>query len=76
DADGNPLGSNAGSEFPGNDYGLVKYSGNTAHPSEVDLYNGSSQSITGAADATVGQTVTRSGSTSGVHSGEVTGLDV
>ncbi|NJA60037.1 trypsin-like serine protease [Streptomyces sp. NEAU-H3] len=76
DADGNALGSNAGSEFPGNDYGLVKYSSDVAHPSEVDLYNGSSQSITGAADATVGQTVTRSGSTTGVHSGEVTGLDV
>ncbi|MET8557781.1 S1 family peptidase [Streptomyces sp. NPDC004959] len=76
DADGNPLGSNAGSEFPGNDYGLVKYSGNTPHPSEVDLYDGTSQSISGAADATVGQAVTRSGSTSGVHSGEVTGLDV
>ncbi|MFE9249204.1 S1 family peptidase [Streptomyces sp. NPDC007088] len=75
DADGNALGSNAASEFPGNDFGLVKYSSSVSHPSEVDLYNGSSQQITGAADAQVGQTVTRSGSTTGVHDGEVTGLD-
>ncbi|MBV2356571.1 S1 family peptidase [Streptomyces sp. J2-1] len=75
DASGNPLGSNAASQFPGNDFGLVKYSSSTAHPSEVDLYNGSSQKITGAADATVGMKVTRSGSTTQVHGGTVTGLN-
>ncbi|MCA1219257.1 S1 family peptidase [Streptomyces sp. 8L] len=76
DGQGNELGSNAGSDFPGHDYGLVKYaSSDTAHPSEVDLYNGSTQKITGAGEATVGMNVTRSGSTSHVHDGSVTGLD-
>ncbi len=74
-ADGKTIGTNAASSFPGNDYGLVKYTANVAHPSEVDLYNGSAQAITGAASATVGQSVTRSGSTTQVHSGKVTGLD-
>ncbi|OON82354.1 S1 family peptidase [Streptomyces tsukubensis] len=75
DSSGNALGSNAGSEFPGNDYGLVKYSSDTDHPSEVNLYDGSAQEITGAGDATVGMKVTRSGSTTQVHDGEVTALD-
>ncbi|MFF7054289.1 S1 family peptidase [Streptomyces griseorubiginosus] len=74
-AGGKTIGTNAASSFPGNDYGLVKYTANVDHPSEVDLYNGSSQAITGAASATVGQSVTRSGSTTQVHSGKVTGLD-
>ncbi|MER6117469.1 S1 family peptidase [Streptomyces sp. NPDC001743] len=76
DSQGGPeIGANAGSSFPGNDYGLVKYTSDTAHPSEVDLYNGSVQPITKAGEATVGMTVTRSGSTTQVHDGEVTGLD-
>ncbi|WP_327238769.1 S1 family peptidase [Streptomyces sp. NBC_01317] len=75
DAQGTPIGANAGSSFPDNDYGLVKYAAGIAHPSEVDLYNGSAQAITGAGAATVGQQVTRSGSTTQVHSGQVTGLD-
>ncbi|GAA3757047.1 S1 family peptidase [Streptomyces tremellae] len=76
DGQGNELGSNAGSEFPGHDYGLVKYaSPDTPHPSEVDLYDGSTQKITGAGDATVGMEVSRSGSTTHVHDGTVTGLD-
>ncbi|WP_078852096.1 S1 family peptidase [Streptomyces sp. NRRL B-3229] len=74
-AGGQTIGTNAASSFPGNDYGLVKYTANVDHPSEVDLYNGSAQAITGAASATVGQSVTRSGSTTQVHSGKVTGLD-
>ncbi|MFD5032531.1 S1 family peptidase [Streptomyces sp. NPDC058220] len=72
---GGEIGANEGSSFPGNDYGLVKYTADVAHPSEVDLYDGSTQAITGAGDATVGQTVTRSGSTTQVHDGQVTGLN-
>ncbi|MET7521158.1 S1 family peptidase [Streptomyces sp900116325] len=72
---GAEIGTNAGSEFPGNDFGLVKYTSDTPHPSEVDLYNGSTQPITQAGEATVGMTVTRSGSTTQVHDGQVTGLD-
>ena len=75
DSSGNEIGQNEQSSFPDNDYGLVKYTADVDHPSEVDLYNGSTQKITGAASATVGQSVTRSGSTTQVHSGKVTGLD-
>ncbi|GHH49286.1 S1 family peptidase [Streptomyces candidus] len=69
------IGTTVDSNFPGGDYGLVKYTGDTPHPSEVNLYNGSTQVISRAGDATVGQKVTRSGSTTQVHDGEVTGLD-
>ncbi len=75
DSDGNELGTNDVSSFPDNDYGLVKYTGDVEHPSEVNLYNGSSQAIAGASEATVGMEVTRSGSTTQVHDGTVTGLD-
>ncbi|MFI1420520.1 S1 family peptidase [Streptomyces sp. NPDC020731] len=75
DSSGNVIGENADSSFPGDDYGLVKYTTDVAHPSEVNLYDGSAQAISGAAEATVGMQVTRSGSTTQVHSGTVTGLD-
>ncbi|MFJ8791635.1 S1 family peptidase [Streptomyces sp. NPDC102462] len=75
DSSGTVIGQNEQSSFPGNDYGLVKYTADVDHPSEVDLYDGSAQQITGAAEATVGMSVTRSGSTTQVHSGTVTGLN-
>ncbi|KQX77498.1 streptogrisin [Streptomyces sp. Root1310] len=75
DSSGTRIGANEVSSFPDNDYGLVKYTAEVDHPSEVDLYDGSAQQITGAAEATVGMKVTRSGSTTQVHSGTVTGLD-
>ncbi|MFE5371755.1 S1 family peptidase [Streptomyces mirabilis] len=75
DSSGKEIGTNEQSSFPGNDFGLVKYTSTVDHPSEVDLYNGSAQPITQAGAATVGQSVTRSGSTTQVHSGTVTGLD-
>ncbi|MFJ5308869.1 S1 family peptidase [Streptomyces sp. NPDC088350] len=75
DSSGDEIGTNERSSFPGNDFGLVKYTSDVAHPSEVDLYDGSAQPITHAADATVGEKVTRSGSTTQVHTGTVTGLD-
>ncbi|MFI5571424.1 S1 family peptidase [Streptomyces sp. NPDC051740] len=75
DSSGAVIGENADSSFPGDDYGLVKYTADVAHPSEVNLYDGSTQAISGAAEATVGMQVTRSGSTTQVHSGTVTGLD-
>ena len=60
-----------GTSFPGNDYGLVQYTNTSlAHPSAVG-----SQHITSAANPSVGQTVTRRGSTTGVHSGKVTALN-
>ncbi|MFG2967064.1 S1 family peptidase [Streptomyces sp. NPDC048288] len=75
DSAGNVIGQNAQSSFPGNDFGLVKYTSAVDHPSEVDLYDGSTRKITGAAEATVGMKVTRSGSTTQVHDGTVTGLN-
>ncbi|MGW7544329.1 S1 family peptidase [Streptomyces sp. NPDC054770] len=75
DSSGNVIGQNAQSSFPGNDFGLVKYTSEADHPSAVDLYDGSTQQITGAAEATVGMKVTRSGSTTQVHDGTVTGLN-
>ncbi|WP_134122738.1 S1 family peptidase [Kribbella kalugense] len=66
------LGTTYGSSFPGNDYAIVKYSASyTNHAGTVDLYNGTSQDITSAGNASVGQAVKRSGSTTGVHSGTV-----
>ncbi|MCZ2525767.1 S1 family peptidase [Streptomyces sp. NPDC059506] len=70
------LGSTAGTSFPVNDYGLVRYTNTsvTKHGS-VYLYNGSYRDITGAGDAYVGQSVQRSGSTTGLRGGSVTGLN-
>ncbi|WP_433318389.1 S1 family peptidase [Micromonospora chersina] len=66
------LGSRAGTSFPGNDYGIVRYSNQTtAQPGNVYLYNGSYQDITTAGNAYVGQSVRRSGSTTGLRSGSV-----
>ncbi|HEX8095520.1 S1 family peptidase [Jatrophihabitans sp.] len=66
------LGNTAGSSFPGNDYAIVKYTNGSTPPGNVDLYNGSFQDITSAANAFVGEAVKRSGSTTGVHAGSVT----
>ncbi|MDX6252868.1 MAG: hypothetical protein QOF10_6228 [Kribbellaceae bacterium] len=70
------VGTTQGSSFPGNDYALVKYPAGTPQPpGNVDLYNGSFQEISTAGNATVGESVQRSGSTTGVHGGTVTGLN-
>ena len=68
------LGNTVGSSFPGNDYGIVQY---TTSPGggDVYLYNGTYQDITTAGDAYVGQSVSRSGSTTGVHGGTVQALN-
>lgn len=75
------LGTRTGSSFPGNDYGIVQYAGNPGDGLDyppvgfVHLFNGTAaQDITTAADPVVGQAVTRSGSTTGVHTGTVTAL--
>ncbi|WP_394814598.1 S1 family peptidase [Streptomyces chisholmiae] len=73
---GSPIGTMTQGEFPGGDYALVEYTGATDNPSEVNRYDGTAQEITGAAEAVVGQSVERSGSTTGLHGGEVTGVDV
>ncbi|MGW4157045.1 S1 family peptidase [Micromonospora chersina] len=65
------LGSRAGTSFPGNDYGIVRYTNGSTPPGNVYLYNGSYQDITTAGNAYVGQSVRRSGSTTGLRSGSV-----
>ncbi|WP_181957552.1 S1 family peptidase [Streptomyces paludis] len=69
------LGTRAGSSFPGNDYGIIRHTSSANAEGRVYLYNGSYQTITSAANPTVGQTVRRSGSTTGLRSGTVTGLN-
>jgi streptogrisin B len=65
------LGSTHGSSFPTNDYGIVRYTNSSITKSGTV----GSQDITSAGNATVGQNVTRRGSTTGTHSGRVTGLN-
>ncbi|MFI5632763.1 S1 family peptidase [Streptomyces sp. NPDC051664] len=65
------IGPTVGSSFPTNDYGIVRYdNASVAHEGTVG-----SQDITSAANATVGMSVTRRGSTTGIHSGTVTALN-
>ncbi|MFJ7268553.1 S1 family peptidase [Streptomyces sp. NPDC099050] len=65
------IGATVGSSFPNNDYGLVRYdNAAVAHPGTVG-----NQDITSAVNATTGMSVTRRGSTTGTHSGSVTGLN-
>ncbi|MCF4123403.1 S1 family peptidase [Antribacter sp. KLBMP9083] len=60
------IGRTQGASFPGNDYALVRYdSTSLSHPGGFT-----------AANAYVGERVTRDGSTTGVHSGTVTALNV
>ncbi|TCC27904.1 S1 family peptidase [Kribbella speibonae] len=64
--------------YPWNDYALVVY--RTDIPLKVPggsvyLYNGRSQDITRAMNPGLNQLVYRSGATSGLHSGRVTGLN-
>lgn len=70
------LGPVSGFSFPTNDYALVQITNsNVTALGSVDLYNGTRRDITTAANAFVGEAVTRSGSTSHVHTGKVTGLN-
>ncbi|MBW6439438.1 S1 family peptidase [Actinoplanes hulinensis] len=66
------LGTTAGSSFPGNDYGIVRYT-NTTITKTGGV--GTSIDITSAATPAVGATVYRRGSTTGTRSGRVTALN-
>ncbi|MFJ3230915.1 S1 family peptidase [Streptomyces sp. NPDC086787] len=71
------LGSTALTNFPGSDFSLVQYESGKAGDGAAVIAVGGGKGvlITGAADPKVGQRVFRSGSTSGLHDGQVTGLD-
>jgi hypothetical protein len=66
------LGDTVSATFPGKDYALVKYTATyTNHPSQAGNTN-----ITSAAAAFVNENVTRDGTTTGIHTGRVTALNV
>jgi streptogrisin B len=65
------IGPTAGTSFPGNDFGVVRYA-NTAVPRPGTI---GTVDITGTASAYVGQSVCRRGATTGVRCGVVTGLN-
>ncbi|MEV6173591.1 S1 family peptidase [Streptomyces sp. NPDC051954] len=65
------LGSTAGSSFPTNDYGLVRYTNTSVAKSGT----AGNTDIVRAANPTVGTSVIRDGSTTGIHTGTVTGLN-
>ncbi|MFB7573976.1 S1 family peptidase [Streptomyces sp. NPDC056165] len=71
------LGRTVAGSFPGGDFSLVRYdSGSAGQGADVvAIGGGNGVRITGAGDPAVGQRVFRSGSTSGLRDGEVTGLD-
>jgi streptogrisin D len=74
-AGGQVLGTRAGTSFPGNDYGIVRYTSNVVRPGSVNLYNGTTRDISSAGNAFVGQAVQRSGSTTGLRGGSVTAVN-
>jgi S1-C subfamily serine protease len=70
---GTLLGSTVSATFPGKDYALVRYA--TSYAVDASGVAGNSN-IASAANAFVGESVTRDGSTTGIHSGTVTALNV
>lgn len=67
------LGNTQNASFPGNDYAIVQYASTytpdaTGQAGNVDIKS--------SGNARVGETVTRDGSTTGIHSGTVTALNV
>ncbi|MFK4227495.1 S1 family peptidase [Streptomyces sp. NPDC019890] len=73
---GPPIGGRVGTSFPTNDYGIVRYRVGPQPAGVVNLYNGTYQDITSAADPIVGQAIKKSGSTTKVTSGTVTAVNV
>ncbi|MCX4903083.1 S1 family peptidase [Streptomyces sp. NBC_00878] len=71
------VGATVTGSFPGGDFSLVQYGPGTVLSGAdiVAVGNGQGIRIVGAADPAVGQKVFRSGSTTGLQSGEVTGLN-
>ncbi|MFI5681473.1 S1 family peptidase [Streptomyces cellulosae] len=65
------LGTTSGSSFPTNDYGIVRYT----NSSVAKAGTAGNTDITSAGTPSVGTTVTRDGSTTGIHSGRVTALN-
>ncbi|MEU6807939.1 S1 family peptidase [Streptomyces sp. NPDC046831] len=71
------IGRTVAGSFPGDDFSLVRYDSGRAGDGAgvVAIGGGKGVRITGVADPAVGQRVFRSGSTSGLHDGQVTALN-
>ncbi|WP_371667672.1 S1 family peptidase [Streptomyces sp. NBC_00289] len=71
------IGRTVDQSFPGDDWSLVQYASGKAGDGAdvVAVGGGKGVQITGVADPAVGQRVFRSGSTSGLRDGQVTGLN-
>lgn len=69
------VGPSVDSHFPGSDFGLIRNTSGSA-PGAVDLYNGSTQQISSAANPTQGEQVCKSGSTTGLTCGSVVATGV
>ncbi|MDT7844941.1 S1 family peptidase [Streptomyces justiciae] len=66
-----PIGPTTATSFPGDDFGIVRYTNSAVpHPGTIGTVD-----ITGTATAYVGQTVCRRGATTGVRCGRVTALN-
>jgi streptogrisin D len=74
DKDGKQIGTMVESVFPGDDYAFVKYDSTAKPDSSVNLYDGTNKIFT-IGTPTLGQQVERSGSTTGVQKGRITGLN-
>ncbi|OLF08626.1 hypothetical protein BU204_33995 [Actinophytocola xanthii] len=74
---GGTIGTVAGSSFPTNDYGIIRVTSSSAVLTPlVDRYSsGSDVTVSGAGNASNGQGVCRSGSTTGWRCGSVTGTN-
>ncbi|MBA8929871.1 hypothetical protein BC739_007104 [Kutzneria viridogrisea] len=68
------LGPTAGSVFPGSDHGLIRNDTGDG-PGEVDRYDGGTQRISTVGNARVGEQACKSGRTTGLTCGQVTGLN-
>ncbi|WP_245796128.1 S1 family peptidase [Actinacidiphila alni] len=71
-----PVGTTSAVSFPTNDFALVRWTSTTvSFPGELDLHDGRSVDITGAAQPVVGRAVCHVGRVSGVHCGTVLALN-
>lgn len=66
-----PVGTTTATSFPGDDFGVVRYTNPAVpHPGTIGTVD-----VTGTATAYVGQSVCRRGATTGVHCGRVIALN-
>ncbi|MFI5842236.1 S1 family peptidase [Catenuloplanes sp. NPDC051500] len=72
---GAPQGEFSVSSFPGDDFAVVRTNGDWTPTASVNDYNGGVLPVAGADVAPVGASICRSGSTTGLHCGEVQALN-